>query len=191
MAVPPSLRVSVGVPPATVTASLRLSVSVTVLPASRSPLRCDAGPDATTDATVGVVVSICGPLWVRPDERQVGGIAGAVGDGRRIEIDRGGGEAGRVLAGADGIAEGQRTGAGAAGIGRGAAVVEGQRRGAAGHRHRLAQVERQASRSCRHRGRRSKATPPATIWSAPWCRSAGCPGSGRTATGWRHCRRRR
>ena len=38
---PPSLRVSVGVPPATVTASLMLSVSVTVSPALRSPLAGD------------------------------------------------------------------------------------------------------------------------------------------------------
>jgi hypothetical protein len=57
------LSVSVGVPPATVTTSLRFSVSVTVLPVVRSPL---AG-DSTTDDTVGVVVSICGPLWVRPE----------------------------------------------------------------------------------------------------------------------------
>ena len=62
MAVPPSLRVSVGVPPATVTASLRLSVSVTVLPALRSPLE----GDSTIEEIIGVVVSICGPLWVRP-----------------------------------------------------------------------------------------------------------------------------
>ena len=41
------------------------------------------------------------------------------------------------------VAEGQRIGAGAAGIGRGAAVVERQRRRAAGNRHRLAQIERQ------------------------------------------------
>ena len=76
-------------------------------------------------------------------EREVGGIAGAVGDGRRVEIDGGGGEGRRVLPGADGVAEGQRVGAGAAGVGGGAAVVEGQRRRAARHRHRLAQVERQ------------------------------------------------
>ncbi len=44
---------------------------------------------------------------------------------------------------ADRVAEGQRVGAGAAGIGRGAAIVERQRRGAARNRHRLAQVERQ------------------------------------------------
>ena len=50
---PPSLSVSVGVPPATVTASLRFSVSVTVLPASRSPLE----GDSTSDEMVGVVVS--------------------------------------------------------------------------------------------------------------------------------------
>ena len=64
-------------------------------------------------------------------QRQVGGIAGPVGDGRGIEIDRGGGQGGRVLPGADGVAEGQRVGAGAAAIGRGAAVVERQRRRAA------------------------------------------------------------
>ena len=52
----------------------------------------------------------------------------------RVEIDRGGGERGRVLPGADRVAEGQRIGARAAGVGRGAAVVEGQRRGAAGRR---------------------------------------------------------
>ena len=61
---PPSLSVSVGVPPAvlTVTLSLILSVSVTVLPALRSPL---AG-DSTTDDTVGAVVSICGLPWAMP-----------------------------------------------------------------------------------------------------------------------------
>ena len=50
---------------------------------------------------------------------------------------------GGVLAGAHGVAEGQRIAAGAAGIGRGAAIVERQRRRAARHRHRLAHVERQ------------------------------------------------
>ena len=64
-------------------------------------------------------------------ERQVGGIAGAIRDGRRVEIDRRRGQAGGVLPGADRVAEGQRVGAGAAGVGRGAAVVEGQRRRAA------------------------------------------------------------
>ena len=57
---PPSLSVSVGVPPATVTASLRLTVSVTTLPAARSPAPAVMPvPDATTDDTVGAVVSIC------------------------------------------------------------------------------------------------------------------------------------
>ena len=41
------------------------------------------------------------------------------------------------------VAEGQRAGARAARVGRGAAVVEGQRRCAARNRHRLAQVQRQ------------------------------------------------
>ncbi len=71
-------------PPATVTASLRFSVSVIVLPASRSPLE----GDSTTNDTVGVVVSICGADLGRAGQRQVGVVAGAIRDGRRIEIDR-------------------------------------------------------------------------------------------------------
>ena len=46
----------------TVTTSLIPTVSVTTLPASRSPF---AG-DSTSEVIAGVVVSICGPLWVRP-----------------------------------------------------------------------------------------------------------------------------
>ncbi len=56
------MSVSVGVPPATVTAELRLSVSGTVLPALRSPLEGDSAIELIT----GVVVSICGPVCVRP-----------------------------------------------------------------------------------------------------------------------------
>ena len=126
-------------PPATVTASLRLSV--------------------IGDGLAGVEVAARGRLHQRryrrrrgvdlraalgqAGERQVGGIAGAIGDGGRVEIDRGGGQSRRVLAGRHRVAEGQRAGAGAAAIGRGAAVVERQRRRAARHRHRFAQVERQ------------------------------------------------
>ena len=43
-------------------------------------------PDAMTDVTVGAVVSICGPVWVRPEQRQVGGIAGAVRDGAALRL---------------------------------------------------------------------------------------------------------
>ena len=63
-------------------------------------------------------------------EREVGGIARAVGDRSTVEIDRGGCECAGVLPGADGVAESQRIGSGAAGVGRGAGVVEGDRRGA-------------------------------------------------------------
>ena len=57
---PPSFSVSVGVPPATVTASLRFTVSVTTLPAPRSPEPAVIPvPEATTEDTVGAVVSIC------------------------------------------------------------------------------------------------------------------------------------
>ena len=86
---PPSLRVSVGVPPATVTTSLRFSVSVTVLPALRSPLEGDS--DKRRDGRCRGV-DLRAALG-QTGEREVGGIAGAVGDGGGIEIDRGGGEA--------------------------------------------------------------------------------------------------
>ena len=91
MAVPPSLSVSVGVPPATVTASLRLSVSVTVLPALRSPLAADSVEPTMMRRRYGV--DLRAGLG-QAGEREIGGIAGAVGDGRRIEIDRGGREGG-------------------------------------------------------------------------------------------------
>ena len=76
-------------------------------------------------------------------EREIGGVAGAVGDGRRVEIDGSGGEGRGVLSGADGVAEGQRIGAGATAVGGGAAVVEGQRRRAARDRHRFIEIESQ------------------------------------------------
>ena len=56
---------------------------------------------------VGVRVSICGPLWVRP-ESEIGGIASAVGDACGVEVDGGGGERGGVLPGGHHVAEGQR-----------------------------------------------------------------------------------
>ena len=71
------------------------------------------------------------------------GIAGPVGDGRGVEIDRGSGKSSSVLAGADKVAEGERAGAGAAAIGRGAAVVQRERRGATGDGDGLAQIKRQ------------------------------------------------
>jgi hypothetical protein len=65
--VPPSLSVSVGAPPATVTTSLMLSVSATTLPTLSSPLPLLIPlPVAATEDTAGAVVSICGPVWVRP-----------------------------------------------------------------------------------------------------------------------------
>ena len=91
----------------------------------------------------GVVVSICGPLWVRPVSDRLAALPAPSVMVAGVEIDRGGRQRRGVLPGADGVAEGQRIGAGAAGIGGGAAVVEGQRRGAARHRHRLVEVQRQ------------------------------------------------
>ena len=91
--------------------------------------------------------------------RQVDSIAGTIGDGRGIEIDRSRCESRRVLAGADNVAEGEGVGAGAAGIDRGAAVIESEARRAAGDRYRLAQRQASASRSCRHPDHRSKVIP--------------------------------
>ena len=109
--------------------------------------------------------------------RQIGGIAGAVLDRRAVpRLTAVTARSSGVLPAANRVAEGQRIGAGAAGIGRGAAVVERQRRGAAGNRHRLAQVERQRDHAVA-RSLRSPLpvpTPPPTTPSAPWCRSAAC-----------------
>ena len=126
-------------PPATVTASLRLSVSVTVLPALRSPLAGRLG-QRRDGRRYGVDLRAA---LGQTGEREIGGIAGAVFDGRGIEIDGGGGQARGVLPSADGVAEGERIAAGAARIGGGAAIVERQRRGAAGDRDRLIEVERE------------------------------------------------
>ena len=60
-----------------------------------------------------------------------------------VEVERRDGEVGGVLAGRHRVAEGQRGAARAAGVGRRAAVVERQRRRAARHRHRLAEIDRQ------------------------------------------------
>ena len=62
---PPSLSVNVGVPPATVTAELRLSVSVTVFPAFRSPVE----GDSTTEFKVGPAD---GPIWSPESCKRVG-----------------------------------------------------------------------------------------------------------------------
>ena len=126
-------------PPATVTASLRLSVRVTVLPALRSPL---AG-DSVSDEMVGVMVSICGPLWVRPESERLAALPAPSVMVAELRLTAVAARLDGVLPGADGVAEGQRIGAGAAGIGGGAAVVEGQRRRAARDRDRFVQIERQ------------------------------------------------
>ena len=142
---PPSLRVRVGVPPETVTASFKFTVRVTTLPTPMSPEPAVMPvPEATTDDTEGVVVSICSvPAGLVTAPGEVSRGAGAVRDGGRVEVDRGDRQVGGVLAGRNRVAEGQRIGAGAAGIGRGAAVVESQRRRTARNRHRLAHIERQ------------------------------------------------
>ena len=87
----------------------------------------------------------CGvDLWAalgETGERETGGIAGAVFDGGGIEIDGGGGEARGVLAGTDGVAEGERIAAGAARKGGDAAIVESKRGGAAGDRDGFIEIE--------------------------------------------------
>ena len=80
-----------------------------------------------------------------------------------------------VLARRHRVAEGQRIGARAAGIGRGAAVIERQRR-RAGDRHRLAHIERQRDRLAGIVGRpRSPSTDDTvgavvSICGLPWVR---------------------
>ena len=125
------------------------------------------------------MVSICGPLWVRPVSERLAALPAPSVIGCRVEIDRGGREGRRVLPGADGVAEGQRIGAGAAGIGGGAAVVEGQRRRAARDRHASLEVERQRDGLAGIEIAARWRTETAATESASWCRSAGRSGSGR------------
>ena len=72
----------------------------------------------------------------RPGE--AGAVPGPILDGGTVEVDRAHRKVRRVLPGGNRIAEGQRRAARTAGVGRGTAVVERQRRRATGHRHRLA-----------------------------------------------------
>ena len=127
-------------PPATVTASLRLRVKVTVLPALRSPVAGDLG-QRRDGRCYGVDLRAA---LGETGEREIGGIAGAVGDGRGVEIDGGGGERRGVLAGGHGVAEGERIAAGAARIGGDAAIIERERRRAAGDRDGFIEIEGQA-----------------------------------------------
>ena len=140
MAVPPSLRERVGEPPV-----------------------CDchhfAEGQRVSDGLAGVEVAARWRLGQRGDgrrdgidlrsalgqarEREIGGVACTISDARRVEIDGSGGEGRGVLPGADGVAEGERIGAGATVVGGGAAVIEGERRRAACYRDRLAQSEGQ------------------------------------------------
>ena len=137
-----SLSASVGVPPVvlTVTFSLMVSVSVTALPAPRSPLEGDSVNRADrrrrgVDLRAGLGQAA---------QRQVGGIAGTVGNRGAVESDRGCRQCSGVLPGRHRVAEGQHI-AGAADITGGAEIVERQRRRAAGgvDGHVLAHGERQ------------------------------------------------
>ena len=130
---PPSLSVSVGVPPATVTASLRLTVSVTTLAGvevAAPPVM--PVPEAATDATVGAVVSICRvPAGLVTAPGRLAALPAPSLTVAPLRLTAVTVRSDGVLAGRHRVAEGQRVGAGAAGIGRGAAIVERQRRRAA------------------------------------------------------------
>ena len=114
-------------------------------------------PEVATDDTVGAVVSICSvPAGLVTAPVRLAALPAPSVTVARVQIDRRHRKVGRVLAGRHRIAEGQRAGAGTAGIGRRATVVERQRRRAAGDRHRLAQVDRERDHACRRRGRRCR-----------------------------------
>ena len=101
-------------------------------------------PDATTEATVGAVVSICSvPAGLVTAPVRLAALPAPSLTVAALRLTAVTARSAVFWPAADRVAEGQRIGAGAAGIGRGAAVVERQRRRAAGNRHRLAQVDRQ------------------------------------------------
>ena len=101
-------------------------------------------PDATTEETVGAVVSICSvPDGLVTAPVKLAALPAPSLTVAELRLTAGHRQVGGVLPGRHRVAEGQRVAAGAAGIGGGAAVVERQRRRAARDRHRLAQVDRQ------------------------------------------------
>ena len=114
---------------------------MTVLPALRSPL---AG-DSVSDAMVGVVVSICGPLWVRPESERLAALPAPSLMVAELRLTAVAASADGVLPGGHGVAEGERIGAGAARIGGDAAIVERERRRAAGDRHGFVEIEGQVT----------------------------------------------
>ena len=128
---PPSLSVSVGVPPVvtTLTASLMIaSVSVMVAPAASSPL---AGVSAAA-VTVGAVVSICGPVNVTPVSDRLAALPAPSVMVAAVEIDRRHRQRRGVLTGRHRVVEHQRRRRRFRRVvGRRAAVVERQRRRAA------------------------------------------------------------
>ena len=150
VAVPPSLRVSVGEPPVvlTVTASLMLTVSVTPWPVPRLPLPLVIPvPEVAIELTLGsdrIDLQRAGRIVVG-GARQVGDVAGCVLDGRAIEIEGGYDQVRRVLPGRDRVAESESGGARAPDKGRSAAIVERERRRAAGgvDGHRRTEIDRQ------------------------------------------------
>ena len=107
-------------------------------------LRADPPARRPTDVTVGAVVSICGPLWVRPPSDRLALVpAPSLIVTPLGRLTARGGQGGDVLSGRHGVIEGQRVAPRTADVGRRSAVVQGQRRPAPGHGHRLTEVERQ------------------------------------------------
>ena len=93
--------------------------------------------------TDGIVVSICGPLWVRPVSERLAALPAPSVTVAELRLTAVAARLDVFCPAANRVAEGQRIGAGAARVGGGAAIVEGERRGAARNRDRLVQVERQ------------------------------------------------
>jgi len=98
------------------------------VPAGRSPDPAVIPlPDATTEDTVGVVVSICGPVWVSPANDRSASVPlnCTVAPLRLTAVTA---RAAVFWPAPDRVAEGQRVGAGATGISRGASIIKSQRR---------------------------------------------------------------
>ena len=83
---------------------------MTVLPALRSPLE----GDSASDEMVGVVVSICGPLWVRPESERLAALPAPSLMVAELRLTAVAARAAVFCPAADGVAEGQRIAAGAA-----------------------------------------------------------------------------
>src|SRR5580700_7173995 len=108
-----------------------------VVPLSASaPLRTTRFPITLSEIIFGAgagVVSICGPVWVRPESERSAALPAPSVTVAELRLTAVAARRAVFWPAPTGMAEGERIAVGATGVGGDAAIVEGQRRRAAGN----------------------------------------------------------